>query len=299
MTGYEAEVVADSISPDGVRLVSILASYPLGVHQDILRHRMISHSVSSLRAIPPEALIEQVENYPFVPEFARRVIGMGVGEPIKGHELKSARNNWTKAMAASLDAARRMIDLNVDKSRINWLLAPYLWTTDLMTATEWSNFFALRDHSDARPEVRIIARMMREAMDASEPFKLDYGEWHMPLLTSDEYPEALAECNATRYWDDWKYISAGRCARVSYDKQNEEENHERSISRARSLIESAHMSPFEHISRPMGFNEIEEDDGRDPHESFCGNFRGWIQMRKEISNEDDFSKILASREAAR
>jgi len=299
--GYSVEVLADSVSPDRVRLVTLLTTYPRFIHAEMLRHRVFSHSVASSRAIPTERLIKQVADDPFVPEtFNKRVKGMGVGEPLSGYEHDRARYLWKKAAQEAINCAIGLNDpvLGVDKSRVNRILEPFLFVTDIITATEWGNFFALRDHPDAQPELQKIARMMREAMEASDPFKLEYGEWHMPLLTSDEYPEALAECGATHYWDDWKRVSAGRCARVSYDKQSEMEDHISSINRANRLIESGHMSPFEHVARPMGYNEIEEEDGRDPHQSFCGNFRGWIQMRKEIPFEHDFSRILSERAAS-
>lgn len=316
MTGYSVEVLADSVSPDGVRLVSLLTTYPRFIHAEMLRHRVFSHSVASSRAIPPERLIEQVERYPFVPEFARRVLGMGVGEPLRGHELKSARDAWARALNSSLESARRMVELNVDKSRVNRLLEPYLYVTDIITGTEWSNFLALRDHPDAQPEFRIIARMMREAMDVSEPETLDYGEWHLPLVLDEEIASMLVKDD--REWDELKRISAGRVARVSFDRHGDVEDHVSSINRARRLIESGHLSPFEHVARPInpstshvdskwilhGFNpdgvlddEIEVVDGvnRLSANTFVNNFRGWIQMRAEIPNQHDFSRIVAER----
>lgn len=296
MTGYSVEVVADSVSPDGVRLTTLLTRYPRMIHAEMLRHRVFSHSVASSRAIPTERLIEQVRDDSFIPEtFNKRVKGMGVGEPLDDQE--SCQLFWKYSANNSAWYAEKLMEKGVDKSRVNRLLEPYLFITDLITATEWSNFYALRDHPDAQPEFQKLAKMMRDAMEMSEPFSLDYEEWHLPFLTTSEYPEALAEGNATHQWDDWKNVSAGRCARVSYDKQGDSEPHTTSRARAARLVESGHMSPFEHVARPMGYNEIEEDDGRDPPESFCGNFRGWIQMRKEFDNEDDFSKILSARES--
>lgn len=310
MTGYKAEIVADSISPDGVRLVSILTSYPRFIHAEVLRHRVFSSSVASSRAIPTENLIKQVREDPFVPEtFNERVKGMGVGEALNERTHQAAHAVWENAANYAASYSDQLMGLGVDKSRVNRLLEPYLFVTHLITATEWSNFFALRDHPDAQPEFQKIARMMREAMDESEPQHLEYGWWHLPLVTSRELTQLCdfrldygerQNCDSVNdEVDRWKYISAGRCARVSYDKQGESEDHERSIFRAQLLIDSGHMSPFEHVVRPMTYEESSWESQRDPDEAFSGNFRGWIQMRKEIPNEDDFSKILVKRETAR
>lgn len=307
MTGYKAEVVADSMSPDGVRLVSILASYPRFIHAEMLRHRVFSHSVASSRAIPTEKLIDQVREDPFIPEtFNYRVKGMGVGEPLSRTDSEEVEWEWRSAANNAADHAERLRAFDVDKSRINRLLEPYLFVTDLITATEWSNFFALRDHPDAQPEFQKIARMMREVMDDSEPQHLEYGWWHLPFVTKEEL---FVLCDAREQEQSWKMASAGRCARVSYDKQGESEDYDRSIFRAQSLIESGHMSPLEHVARPLHPGEgnyyvsclksnLESGD-HDPVTTFIGNFRGWVQMRAEIPNQHDFSKILTDREAAR
>jgi thymidylate synthase ThyX len=321
MTGYSAEIVADSISPDGIRLTTMLTRYPRFIHSEMLRHRVFSHSVASSRAIPTEQLIRQVVDDPFVPEtFNKRIKGMGVGDPLFGVDHDNAKYLWHKAIQETINCALSLNELNVDKSRVNRLLEPFMWVADFITATEWSNFFALRDHPDAQPEFRIIARMMREAMDASEPYKLTYGEWHLPLVPKSELAQLCdfrldygerQNCDSVNdEVERWKYISAGRCARVSYDKQYEEEDHERSMARAQLLIESGHMSPFEHVATSMSREHLSRGLGDIPAcvvdeaisvddirsivggDCFCGNFRGWVQMRKGITNESDFSKIL-------
>lgn len=307
MTGYKAEIVADSISPDGVRITSMLCVYPRFIHAEVLRHRVFSSSVASSRAIPTEKLIEQVREDPFVPEtFNERVQGMGVGEPLDERTQQAARAVWKNAADYAASYSDQLMGLGVDKSRVNRLLEPFLYVTHLITATEWSNFFALRDHPDAQPEFQKIARMMREVMDDSEPQHLEYGWWHLPFVTKEEL---FVLCDAREQEQSWKMASAGRCARVSYDKQSESEDYDRSIFRAQSLIESGHMSPLEHVARPLHPGEgnyyvsylksnLESGD-HDPATTFIGNFRGWVQMRAEIPNQHDFSKILSEREAAR
>src|SRR3954453_12773250 len=82
---YYVRVLADSLSPDDVRLTTIEARYPRFIHAEVLRHRVDSHSVESSRARPledrtkPDSPIHKgtlslVREEPFVPEtFNKRV----------------------------------------------------------------------------------------------------------------------------------------------------------------------------------------------------------------------------------
>lgn len=282
---YEVTVLADSISPDGVRLTTLQLVYPRFIHSEMLRHRMFSHSVASSRAIPTEKNIERVRKDPFVPEtFNKRVKGMGVGAALDLSEAARARKAWLYAAGNAAYWAEVLNKLGIDKSRANRLLEPFLWVTDIVTATEWDNFFALRDHEGAQPEFQTLARLMRVEMERHEPLEVDYGEWHLPLTPEFSHDTFDGD------WDFWKNISAGRCARVSFDKQNETEEHKASTLRAKRLIESGHFSPFEHVARPLTDDEALHGVVEN---SFCGNFRGWVQMRKEIPNEDQFGKVNA------
>jgi hypothetical protein len=53
---YAARVLADSVNPAGVRLVTVEATYPHIVHPHILTHRMFSRGTGSSRAIPARKL---------------------------------------------------------------------------------------------------------------------------------------------------------------------------------------------------------------------------------------------------
>jgi hypothetical protein len=79
---HSAKILADSISPDGVRLTSFELTYPRIIHAEMCRHRMHSRCVSSSRAIPIQRFITQVENDPYIPRHSRRV---GVTTPAEEH----------------------------------------------------------------------------------------------------------------------------------------------------------------------------------------------------------------------
>jgi hypothetical protein len=161
--------------------------------------------------------------------------------------------------------------LNVHKQVANRLLEPFMWHTVIVTATEWDNFFALRCHSDAQPEIRRAATEMRAALEASEPAELGEGEWHLPLIRPEDLEEDRPE-------EDLVKISAGRCARVSYLTHAGVRDLDADIELHDRLLASGHMSPLEHPGRPLSEAELAESE-------WSGNFRGWRQYRKTIRDE--------------
>jgi len=284
METYQAEILADSVSPDGVRLTTLWVTFPRFILAEVNTHRMLSRNSNSSRAIPPEIQIAKVCENPFVPEtFNKRVKGMGIGNPLEQKEAAEARHVWLDASVAACEAAEDLLQLDCDKSRINRLLEPFLWHSAVISATEWSNFFALRDHPAAQPEFRILAKLMRKAMDESEPLGIGYGEWHLPG-TSD-FP--MEESNPD--WELWKRVSAGRLARWTSYNLTSDDPIDAALERAEKLINSFHMSPTEHQARPL--NPKEEYIGQDPRDVFVGNFCGWLQFRKEIPNEHNAALV--------
>lgn len=270
--GYKAEILADSISPGGVRLITMKTRYPRFLHPEMLRHRVFSHSVASNRAIPTEDLIRQVRQDPFVPaEFCHRVKGMGVGAALDDDDAAYCEEQWRRAATAAAVTAERLMEAGVDKSRANRPMEPYQWVHDIISATEWKNFFALRDHPAAQPEFQILARVMRLAMEASEPEALGNGEWHLPLLQASDSNAGL---------ETQKLLCVSRCARVSYDRTDDEDRM-KTLERASRLRDAGHLSPFEHIATPAW----------GAGNGFVGNFRGWHQMRKHIAWEHRFDVL--------
>lgn len=261
------EILADSISPAGVRLVTMQCTFPRFILAEVNTHRAFSRNSASSRAIPPEIQIQKVLDDPFIPKFGSRVTGMGEG--ILDEQLQAkAQSHWLSARNFAVENAKALNTIGVDKSRINRLLEPFMWHTAIITATEFSNFFALRDNPAAQGEFQELAHMMKEVMFLSQPYDVRHGEWHLPLFSSVYEPHD---------WELAKKLSVSRCARVSYDKQHEEESVEKSLERYDRLLQSGHLSPFEHVATPW-VGKVR-----------CGNLRGWKSHRLEIPNESDFS----------
>jgi thymidylate synthase ThyX len=288
---YSATILADSLSPDGVRLTTLEVTFPRFILAEVNTHRMLSRNSASSRAIPTEKIIERVRENPFVPEtFNQRIKGMGVGDPMVDVDAMNARSAWMVAMYDATKAAERLVELNVDKSRANRLLEPFMWHTAIISATDWENFFALRDHEAAQPEFRITAQAMKKAMAESDPLRLEDGEWHLPLV---DLGSEFIEAKETNGWKHWAYISASRCARVSYNRQHDDEDYEKTEDRALKLKTSGHLSPFEHPARPLLESDLAWQDLELPaSEAYFGNFKGWYQMRKMIPGEANFAEAV-------
>lgn len=301
--GYEAKVLADSIFAHGTRLITVQATFPRFILAEVNTHRVFSRNSASSRAIPPDDKIEdgkvvkkglltRVMEEPFIPEtFNARVKGMGVGAALEANDVAACEDAWLDARDFAVRQARILVERNVDKSRVNRLLEPFMWHTAIISSTEWENFFALRcpPGDEATPdfpaqlEFQKVALLMRECMRASKPKQIGHTGsaadqyWHLPLVTAEDIKVAREGKFQDPTWESWKWlamVSAGRCARVSFDTQDDYESAATSHSRALKLMENGHLSPFEHPARP-------ERVGTEA----AGNFRQWVQLRQLIPHE--------------
>lgn len=329
---YYVRVLADSLSPQGVRLTTLECRYPRWLHSEVLRHRVDSHSVESNRAVPTEIQIDKVRTDPFVPAtFNKRVKGMGVGEAFDEKTAEHARATWVFAAADAAKRASKLNDLGLDKSRANRLLEPFLWVKDIITATEWTNFLALRcppgNEVDldfpSQLEFQEFALLVRMALQVSRPKLLQEGWWHLPGATRDELAmlcDLRTRGQEQDYLNDLKRACPRRLAKVSFDKTSVPEPIHISINKYGELVNAGHYSPTEHIATPMTTRMIDHGNVApldkfmipasevkrvllehgasefpshlDVSKIWCGNFRGWVQNRKEILGEEDHAKLL-------
>lgn len=274
---YEVKVLADSISPSGDRLWSAACTYPRMVHAELLTHRTHSRNAASSRAIPVKKLLSQVHSDPVWPVWwGKNQSGMQAREELTGLRLLGAKASWVFGREMAWLAATLMSKAGAHKQLPNRLIEPYSYITTILSGTQWSNFWALRTHEDAQPELRKIAVMMKEAYDASTPTLLDYGQWHLPLILPEERDLPIEQLIK---------ISTGRCARVSYLTHDGRRDISADITLYERLLGGGHMSPTEHVARPMTPQELAA--GRN------SNFVGWWQHRKDIPGEADYAQLLA------
>ena len=64
---YRVEVIADSISPQAVRLTTLAVTLPRIVLAELNTHRAFSRNSASSRAIPIQRMIDKVMQDPFIP----------------------------------------------------------------------------------------------------------------------------------------------------------------------------------------------------------------------------------------
>ena len=161
-TKISAQVVADSLSPQGDRLTSLLITFPRIILSELLTHRMLSKNTSSSRAIPFKKMVEAVQNNPFIPiAWQKEHKGMQGSEYIADKEqLEALEKIWLYSRDESIRSAKAIssgtfeLDLGVKydygfkatKQLANRLLEPFMWTTMLITGSKegWDNFFNLR-----------------------------------------------------------------------------------------------------------------------------------------------------------
>lgn len=258
---YNCIVRADSISPDNVRLTTLECTYPRFVHSELLTHKMFSRSSASSRAIPvtrrhpesPPGMLERVLEDPVVPVWwGKNQSGMQAREELGEPARSLAIKDWLEARDGAVARARSLHALDVHKQIVNRLTEPWMWITVIVTATEWSNWDALRCHPDAEPHLRQIAELMRLTRAASEPRVVDYDEWHLPFVDQGEAFDMEVQ-NASE--PDPKLVpvkvSAGRCARVSYLTHDGKREPAADVELGSRLRSSGHMAPLEHPARPM------------------------------------------------
>lgn len=308
MTTISATIIKDSISEEDKRITTMQLRYPRFIHSEFMTHRMFSRNASSSRAIPVERMIQDILNDTAMPiHWGKNQKGMQAHEECNNsvtltaplvysdggggqlqvsqiadiplginremtieHYHATAQEAWLEARDRAIDMALAYHKAGYHKQVVNRLLEPFMHINTLVTATEWSNFFALRNHPDAEPHIAMLAREMKKAMDNSRPWWLWEGDWHLPYMSNNAIQE-LGRMDAIK-------SSVARCARVSYFTHDTGTTP--TLSQDLALYDQLvggdiiHASPAEHQATPT-FAEYRS-----------GNFRGWKQYRKSLINEN-------------
>ncbi|THV36956.1 hypothetical protein FAA86_10420 [Rhizobium rosettiformans W3] len=266
----------------GTRITTFALRYPRFIHAELMTHRVFSRNASSSRAIPVMTMLKEIILDPAMPVYwGANQSGMQAKTELTGWKRHLAIRVWRLARYPAVAAAFIAYKIGLHKQIANRICEPWAHITVLVTATEYQNWFNLRLHEDAQPEIRELASKMWNAREKSTPDRLMPGQWHLPFLRNAERHLDL---------DDKIKISVARCARVSYLTHDKKEPQlAQDIKLYERLVgsEPLHASPAEHQATPDKLQVAEAPNLRSsysqPH--LHGNFVGWVQYRKTLPNE--------------
>ena len=196
------KIIADSINLNGNRLTTFELEYPRFIHAEFMTHRLFSRNSASSRAIPVSKMIENIKTNIAMPiHWGKNQKGMQANEEhyakveIKKDVYESREVAWSFACKNAIEIAEAFDKAGYHKQIVNRLLEPFQNIKVICSATEYDNFFSLRLHPDAQPEIKELANQMYNALKQSDPKLLFDDEYHLPYITSEIYDEIRK-----KYW---------------------------------------------------------------------------------------------------
>ena len=290
------------------KMISFLVDFPTVLLAELRTHRIITQgslyehmeldnfnmSANSARAIPANKYLQKVLDNPFIPIWTKQQKGMS-GELITDKEkIKFYDNTWKGNLQTLIDYGIENYTSgeNVHKQNVNRLLAPFAYTTCIISGTEWDGFFSLRcpeyeiqcatngkcvykskkalledfpdyngnwndiNKSTAQPEFQVIAEML---YDLYQEVDWKESKYHIPFYDNiiKTYYKDLDKIGSTNdeYVNNVMLISASMCAKLSYNTQDNEDTLEKHLERANILMTHKHQEPFSHQAIAMSEEE--------------------------------------------
>lgn len=291
-----AEVILDSINSKGVRLTTAIVQIPRIVLAEFNTHRKLSRNSASSRAIPFKTMMDNVLSKPFIPMAVQKTHkGMQGSEYLNEEEYKNFSEVWLSSLDDAIASAVTLDMAGVTKQLANRLLEPFLYHKILVTSTSFDNFTALRNHEAAEIHIAEAALKLTDALNSSTPIYRNHWGMHFPFiktediklyLNSDHFQEVQTELEVLQASHDFDQltisdlylamISAGKCAKVSYNNFEGIADHKGDYNLAIKLITSGHWSPMEHIGiNTPTINNITSN--------FCAS---WTQFRSLFNNQN-------------
>lgn len=306
-------------------LSTLLLRYPRFIHAELLTHRVFSRNAASSRAIPVKKMIDDIladtampihwganqkgmqadkecDAKLILPKFIGQVAPSGIvtddGFIYERKELMfDSQSAWLEARDNAIRVARAFDAAGYHKQVINRLLEPFLHITVLVSATEWDNFLALRDHKDAEPHIQMLAREVRKCMGQANTAMLKPGEWHLPFVEwhrNDEgkqvFPVRLEDHGVKMLTlEEARKLSVARCASTSYKTVD---GFDMTLDKAQEVFDKLvtskplHASPLEHVAMVDDGAMVESSTWDNPYPKWewnnpldHGNFVGFCQFR--------------------
>lgn len=289
-----AKIILDSISVHGDRITTWELEYPRFIHGEIMTHRVFSRNAQSSRAVPVAKTLEVNAQKPVEPlVWGKNKSGMSSEEQLTDEALKEAQTYWNLAATHAFYHSKELSDIGLHKQWSNRITEPFSTIKVIVTATEWDNFFWLRDDPDAaQPEIVELARQMKKVYNESKPQSLTVGDWHLPYVSyrrGESGQQIFYSANIELTQEEALKISASCCAQISYRKLDDSK--EKAIEIYNRLFSGPkpHLSPTEHQAKVPETNTgsnspLYWEEGithmNKYRELWSGNLRGWIQYRQ-------------------
>lgn len=278
-----SEILEDSTFK-GSRLTTYLVNVPKFIIAEISKHRVLSMSVASSRAVKTESLIAMMD---YIPTFwGKNESGMQASKELTPSNKELAKECYHKTKLEVAEKATCLNNLGVSKQTVNRLIENFCHVKCLITGTEFYNFFNLRSEYNAEPNLCYLATIMLEQYLSNKPKPLEAGQWHIAMIKESEKDCSIEE----------KLVkSAARCARTSYNNFYGKDDYPADLRLWNQLKTNGHWSTMEHQAQAT--KKLEEH--------YYSNFtKEWKQQRKlyetyyyldfykKLGNGIDFNKRL-------
>ena len=273
-TNISAKVICDSINEQGIRLTTFEIEYPRFILAELNVHRQLSKNSSSSRAIPIKKMLSQIEDNMAMPVYwGKAKSGMQADGEVDEDSVWWYREKWEFAYDEVSYRVKQLSDLVEGKKGFmealhkqipNRLIEPFQMMKTVITGTDWDNFFNLRIHPDAQPEICMLAYNMYQAMEDSKPKVLKSGEYHLPYVNTYRVKSGrgfgcveyfTGVVGTESYYiltlEQAIKLSAASCASVSYRTEGMTLEKADKIFDMLIKAEVIHSSPFEHLATPI------------------------------------------------
>ena len=302
-----ATVIANSISPQGIPMITFELTFHRYLLPEVNTHRMLrstSKNTASSRAIPVQTILDLIRQAPAMPtHWGANNPGMQSRQELDQTRREAAIATWLAAMESALSFARVASDkvgINGHKQWVNRLTEPFATSKTVMSGTNWANLWWLRDHVDTQPEFRELVRVMQAALAKTTPVLLYPGQWHLPYI---DFVDGKYYSNGVELdLETAKRVSTSASAQVSYRKLDDTVEKADKVMAMLNLndddTDPAHASPTEHQATPIvhgveGINVPNDFASWEPGIThvrrsgslWSGNLCGWIQHRQLITRE--------------
>ena len=231
----------------GAVLTTFELFFPRYILAEQNTHRIFSRNTGSSRAIPLLRMLKELRGTPVVPLFwGANKSGMQSAEELPKWKAKLCHLAWYIHRVVTFGTVKFLHKMGLHKQWANRLLEPHTYIRQVVTSSSFDNYFDLRLHDDAQPEIIALAYMMQKALAESKPKLISNSHheiaagWHLPYIT-------LAE--RAKYMSKPKFLaklSAARCARTSYlTQEGVEPKPAKELNTFKKLAESKPMHCFD------------------------------------------------------